>query len=109
MTLYWAGRLIAASSGLVLLLSPDPRVCVPLLPTYAIVTDRVGVIARCILKFHASTVGRRKLLGRALMLTLNAGAGSSPLSGTVGNTFGAGPPVAGWPAAGVQFGWPGPR
>ena len=49
------------------------------------------MIARWTLKFHASRVGRRRVLGRALGLTLKAGAGSNPSEGTVGNTLAAGP------------------
>ena len=40
-------------------------------------------------------VGMRSESGLAFMLTLNPGAGSSPLEGTVGITLGAGPPPEG--------------
>ena len=89
--LYCAGRLIAASIGLVVLPLPSPRVWVPLLPTYATVKESVGVRDCWMLAFHESMVGRRSGLGLARELTNAPGFGSRPLAGTAVGVGAGGP------------------
>src|SRR5450755_4260341 len=84
-----AGRHAAGSFGLVDLSSPA-KVCVPLFPTYAIVTEDVAVSWRCTAKFHASIVG--KMLGSLRIFALSpTPMGIKPLAGTVGKGKAAGP------------------
>src|SRR5216683_882816 len=89
--LYCAGRKMAASLGLVVLALVSPSVCEPLLPTYAIVSESVGVRDCWTLAFQASRVGRRNGLGRALELTAYPGLPRRPFAGTAIGVGAGGP------------------
>src|SRR5271168_3392507 len=84
-----AGMQAAGSLGLVVWPSPE-KVWVPLLPTYAMVSEMELFNCRWIARFQASMVGKR--FGSSRIFTLSPlGIGINPFEGMAGKTKAAGP------------------